>query len=264
MKTAIGLAVLGLALSSPAWAGIEEGRAALRAGDAPTAFAEFGAAARGGDAEAQYLFATMLKDGVGADAPDLPAALAWYERAAKAGYAPAQLNYGYMLFHGEGVAADRPGGLSWYERAAQAGLAAAQYDAGKVYWDGEGVPRDPALARSLFKSAADQGLPEAQFALGVALSAPPDADAQAAFSWFSRAAKQGEPQAYAKLAALYLLGRGVEKDVVAAAAWAVLAEGAGDPMGAQLRLKLENDLTPEQKTQAMAKARAFVPERESP
>ncbi|MBN2753036.1 MAG: sel1 repeat family protein, partial [Rhodospirillaceae bacterium] len=240
-----------------------KGRAALRSGDVETAFRELGDAARSGEPEAQYLFATMMKDGVGLGSPDLPAAVAWYDRAAKAGHAEAQVNLGYMLFHGEGITPDREAGLYWYEQAAKTGLATAQYNAAKVYWDGDGVKRDPARARALFAAAAKQGLSEAQFALGIALLTPP-VDDKAAFSWFSRAAAQGAAEAYGKLAGLYVLGRGSEKDPVAAAMWAVLAEGAGDPMARQLRLKLENDLTPEQKAEAMARARAFVPRSEMP
>jgi len=259
MRLGIAAAGLALLLVAPAWAGVEEGRAALRAGDAAAALREFGEAARGGDAEAQYLFATMLKDGVGLGTPDLPAARAWYERAAAAGHAAAQLDLGYMLFHGEGAAADREAGMLWYEKAAAQGLAAAQYNMAKVYWDGDGAKRDPAKAVDLFRKAAEQGLAEAQFALGVALLAQQKPDAAGAFTWFSRAANQGMAAAYGKLAGLYTLGRGTEKDPVAAAMWAVLAEGAGDPVAKQLRLKLENDLTPEQKAAAMAKARAFAP-----
>lgn len=258
----LGIAAAGLAflLAAPAWAGVEEGRAALRAGDAAAALREFGDAARGGDAEAQYLFATMLKSGVGlGGSPDLSAARAWYERAAEAGHAAAQMDLGYMLFHGEGAATDREAGMFWYEKAAAQGLAAAQYNAAKVLWDGDGAKRDPARAVELFRKAAEQGLAEAQFALGVALLALPKPDEAGAFAWFSRAANQGMAAAYGKLAGLYTLGRGTAKDPVTAAMWSVLAEGAGDPVAKQLRLKLENDLTPEQKAAAMAKARAFAP-----
>ena len=129
-----------------------------------------------------------------------------------------------MMFHGEGMARDRRGGLGWYEMAAAAGHPAGQYNAGKVYWDGDGVPRDPAKAMKLFAAAAEAGLPAAQFSLGVALLAQPKPDAAAAFNWFSRAARQGEAPAYAKLAGLYLLGKGVDKDPVAAQTWALLGE----------------------------------------
>ena len=116
-----------------AWAGTEQGRAALRSGDIETALKELGGAARGGDAEAQYLYATMLKDGMGIESPDPAAALAWYERAAKAGHPSAQLNLGYMLFRDEGASSDREAGLYWYERATGGGLAEVQYNAAKIY-----------------------------------------------------------------------------------------------------------------------------------
>lgn len=267
MKAPIGgaaaFAVAWLGLATASFAGVAEGRAALQAGDFPTALRELGAAARVGDPQAQNLYATLLKDGAGG-APDATAAVAWYRRAAEAGDAEAQVNLGYMLFHGQGVPRDRQGGLGWYERAAAQGNPAAQFNAARVYWDGDGVPRDPAKALKLFQAAAEAGVAEAQFSYGVALLAPPKPDAARAFNWFSRAARQGEAPAYAKLAAIYLLGQGVPKDPVTAQTWALLGEAAGDPLAAQLRTKLDSDLTPEQSTAARQQAAAFVPVRERP
>ena len=261
---AIVAVCLGLGLGPAAFGGTAEGRAALQAGDFATALRELGAAARGGDPGAQNLYATMLKDGRGLGAPDGAAAVAWYRRAAEAGNVDAELNLGYMLFHGEGAPRDRETGLRWYEKAADAGLPAAQYNVAKVYWDADGVPRDPDRARKLFQAAAEQGLPEAQFGLGVALLNAPEPDAAAAFNWFSRAARQGEGPASAKLAGMYLLGKGIDKDPVAAQTWALIGEAAGDPLAAQLRMKLETDLTPEQNAQARAQAAAFRPRPEHP
>lgn len=258
---AAAFAVAWLGLATAAFAGTAEGRAALQAGDFATALRELGAAARAGDPQAQNLYGTMLKDGAGG-APDKTAAAAWYRRAAEAGDAEAQVNLGYMLFHGDGVPRDRQAGLGWYERAAEQGHAAAQFNAARVYWDGDGVPRDPQKAMKLFAAAAAAGLPEAQFSYGVALLAQPRPDAPQAFNWFSRAARQGEAPAYAKLAAMYLLGQGVGKDPVAAQTWALLGEAAGDPLAKQLREKLETDLTPQQSAAARQQAAAFVPVRE--
>lgn len=254
-------AVAWLGLATAAFAGTAEGRAALQAGDFDTALRELGTAARAGDPQAQNLYATMLKDGAGT-APDKAAAVAWFRRAAEAGDAEAQVNLGYMMFHGDGTPRDRQGGLGWYERAAAQGNPAAQFNAARVYWDGDGVPRDAAKALPLFRAAAQAGLAEAQFSLGVALLSPPKPDAAQAFNWFSRAARQGEAPAYAKLAALYLLGQGVAKDPVAAQTWALLGEAAGDPLAKQLREKLETDLTPEQSNAARQQAAAFMPVRE--
>lgn len=260
----IAAVCLGFGPGPAAFAGVVEGRAALQAGDFGRALAELGAAARDGDPAAQALYATMLKDGLGVGGRDPAAAVAWYRRAAEAGNADGQLNLGYMLFHGEGAPRDREAGLDWYRRAADAGLAAAQYNLGKALWDGEGVKRDVPEARKLFAAAAAQGLPEAQFALGQALLSPPKPDPEAAFGWFDRAARQGEAPAYAKLAGMHLLGHGTRKDPVAAQAWAMVGAAAGDPLAAQLRLKLENDLTPEQNLRARALADAFAPRRERP
>lgn len=257
--TAFAVAWLGLATA--AFAGTAEGRAALQAGDFETALRELGTAARAGDPQAQNLYATLLKDGAGG-APDKTSAVAWYRRAAEAGDAEAQVNLGYMLFHGEGTPRDRLAGLGWYERAAEQGNPAAQFNAARVYWDGDGVPRDPAKALPLFRAAAGAGLAEAQFSLGVALLSPPKPDAAQAFNWFTRAARQGEAPAYAKLAAMYLLGQGIAKDPIAAQTWALLGEAAGDPLAKQLREKLESDLPPEQSAAARQQAAAFVPVRE--
>jgi hypothetical protein len=63
---------------------------------------------------------------------------------------------------------------------------------------------------------------------------------------------------------MYLLGKGVAKDPVAAQTWALIGEAAGDPLAAQLRMKLENDLTPEQNARARTQAAAYRPRPERP
>ncbi len=263
------LAMMGLCVwlvsgaAVPAFAGTQDGVDALQNGNFPTALRELSHAARQGDPKAQYLYGTMLKDGVGLPSPDLAAAASWYTRAAESGYADAQLNLGYMMYHGIGRAKDANGGVYWYRKAAEQGVAAAQYNLGKVMWDGTGTDKNRTEAQLWFLKAAEQGMAEAQFALSVALmAAEPPQDADAAM-WMQRAANQGEPRAYAKMAGLYTLGRGVPKDLIQAAKWAVLAEGAGDPMARDLRMQLNEDLTTEQIQQAMTEAHAFRPEPES-
>jgi len=248
--------------SVPVYAGTPEGIAALQSGDYARALRELSYAARQGDIKAEYLYATMLKDGLGLPAPDLPAAFSWYKQSAEAGYPDAQLNLGFMMYHGVGTTLDKDGSMYWYEKSAKQGIAAAQYNLGKIFWDGSVGVKDPAQAQSWFLAAAKQGMPEAQFALGVALSTGREPQYDLAFSWFSRAAAQGERQAYGKLAGLYVLGQGVKADQVLAAKWAVLAEGAGDPIAKHLREKLDGQLSPEQKSQAMSQAKAFRPQLE--
>jgi len=255
----LSAAIVSMLAVNPSYAGTEEGVVALNAGDYQTALRELSYAARQGDAKAEYLYATMLKDGLGLDAPDVNASVVWYERAAEHGYPDAQLNLGFMLFHGMGKPKDKEAGVYWYEKAAKAGLAAAQYNLGKVLWDGEIGTKKPDEAQLWFYKSAKQGMAEAQFALGVSLLDGDEDNVPQAVSWFKRAAFQGEPRAYTKLAGLYTLGKGVSKDIVQAAKWAVLAEGAGDPMGKRLREKLNNEMTAQQISQAMAEAKAFRP-----
>ena len=101
MKRIIAAAVLALGLAAPAWAGFDEGMAAVRSGD----------------------YATALRE---------------WRPLAERGHADAQHNLGVMYFKGNGVPQNYAEALNWYKRAAEQGLASAQNNLGAMYSDGHG------------------------------------------------------------------------------------------------------------------------------
>ena len=108
-----------------------------------------------GDAEAQYSFALMYRDGEGVP-QDAAEAVRWYRRAADQGHARAQHDLALMYLEGEGVPRDDTEAARWFRLAADQGLADAQVNLGFMYGTGRGVPQDETEALRWFRLAADQ------------------------------------------------------------------------------------------------------------
>ena len=217
--------------------------------DPSAAAAEYRAAADAGHAVAAYCLGALYAQGRGVP-PDLAEARRWYETAAAAGEPAALFRLGTMHATGEGVEADLAAARRWWERAAAAGHPGAMQALGRLYVAGEGgYPRDPGRAaewffrawqggqddaeqdiirvREALEDAAEGGAAAAQNALGLLFCFGHDDPAVAA-AWFDRAAEQGYPEALRMLATLVAEGRGVEKDVAAAAALYRRAADRGD------------------------------------
>ena len=107
------------------------------------------------------------------------------------------------------------------KKKAVAGDAAAQYSLGSKYYNGVGVPKDYAEAVKWFRKAAEQGLAFGQTSLG----------------------------------AMYGNGDGVPKDLVQAHVWWNIAGANGDKDAKKLLALVEEQMTPEQKAEAMKLAR---------
>ncbi len=150
------------------------------------------AAAEGGMAEAQAVYAQMLLDGAGV-AADPAAALGWFVKAAAQhhlmalnmvgrcydlgwGTAPdkmraaecyriaaargldwAMYNYATLLALGDGVAEDKAAALGWLEKAAAMGNAKASNFVGSFAEDGWACDRDLARAADCYARAAAGG-----------------------------------------------------------------------------------------------------------
>jgi len=89
------------------------------------AMAWYGAQAEAGDAEAQYLLAYALENGVRSEA-DLEAARAWYTKAADQGHVRAGYRLARMLIDGRGGPRDRAAAEGRLEPLAEAGDEASQ------------------------------------------------------------------------------------------------------------------------------------------
>jgi len=123
-----GLAVALLLVLGPvpaARADFAAGLAAYRAGDYAGALAEWGPAARAGEAAAQYGIGLMFATGLGF-ARDATEAVRWFQKAAAQGEARAQYRLGMAYLEGEGIAPDRDLAERWLRTAAEKGEAAAK------------------------------------------------------------------------------------------------------------------------------------------
>ena len=130
MMRAVALVALVLCAALPAAADFADGAQAYDGGDYQSAFREWSALARRGDARAQVAIAWLHRFSEGR-AVDVARAARWYRRAAVQGNAVAQLNLGEMFLLGIGVARDRVRALMWLSLAARRGKiwAADQRDA---------------------------------------------------------------------------------------------------------------------------------------
>ena len=120
-----------------------------------------------------------------------------------------------------------PEKLRWAEKLAADGNRDAQAFLGNVYYMGLGRPRDFARAAEWYLKAGAQGDIRAQERLHnmyyrgrIGGKRDP---IQAAF-WAKAAAESGNVRMQAELARMYLRGYGIEKDLVLARAWFVIAE----------------------------------------
>ncbi len=149
-------AVLLLMLAAPAWAGFDEGLAAVKRGDYATALRELRPLAEQGHANAQYNLAAMYAKGLGV-AQDYVQAVRWLRNAAEQGYAKAQGTLGNMFYKGRGVAQDYAEAARWYRKAAEQGNAKAQDFFGFLCATGRGVAQDDMEAYKWFVLAGARG-----------------------------------------------------------------------------------------------------------
>ncbi len=126
-----------------------------------------GEAARGGDAEAIYLFALSFeyghdlrkyKFGIGLDA-DAKKAEAYYLKAAEKGYAPAESALAAMYHFGNGVERDDKKALEWAKKAALQGNVRAYSLLGGIYYTVGGTEQDHIEAMKWFLLAELYGNP---------------------------------------------------------------------------------------------------------
>jgi TPR repeat protein len=143
-KSAIAALIFAVGFAGSVVAGpLEDGRAAYRSGNYPTAMRLLRPLADKGNAEAQDYLGTIYTFGEDLGVPrDDAAALTWYRKAANQGYAKAQFNLSFLYMLGRGVPEDQAASTSWARKAANQGYPAGQYMLGLSYLYGVGVPQD--------------------------------------------------------------------------------------------------------------------------
>ena len=92
---------------------------------------------------------------------DLAEALAACEAAAKAGDAEAEYELGEYYYDGKNTARDLDKALSYFEQASLKGHAMAQFQLGTMFFKGEGVPANNIQAYIVLKMAAVNGAEDA-------------------------------------------------------------------------------------------------------
>ena len=224
--------------------------------------------ANANDAAAMTLIGELYNQGLGLKR-DVGEAAAWYRLAAARGSAHAMAALGMMSLEGRGVPRDQQAARDWLEKAAAKREPLAAYNLALVLLD-QGGDESIARAARLLVIAAEAEIPEAQHALGVMHSrgqggvAHDKAEAarlyrratyngslageveyaivlfngdgvprneRLAARHFLHAAARGNAIAQNRLARLYVLGRGLPRNLVESLAWHTMAkaQGLNDP-----------------------------------
>ena len=116
----------------------------------------------------------------------------------------------------EGLSINPRKAVKLFKRAVEAGNVDAMVSLGSMYIEGEGVKQDKEKAMQLFQMASDRGNARAQNNIGTLLL---HEDEKAAFPFHLLAAKQGMTVAEYNVAAMYMNGQGVDKDLHEALRW---------------------------------------------
>ncbi len=211
-------------------ADVEEGRAAISAGQYEKAMSLLLPRAKEGNAVAQNALGVLYLNGWGVN-KDYAEALAWFRKASEQGNPRAQTTIGRMYDNGDGVKKDFAEAARWYRKAAEQGFPPAQSLLGAMYARGDGVPQDWGEAMRWYRKAADQGDALAQSRVGLMYAEGQGVprDYAKAEQWFRMAAAQQHPAGQTWLGWLYLRGWGVKRDVAEAMKWLRLAADQEDP-----------------------------------
>ena len=231
--------------------------------DMSKAFVEFSRAAEMGNAEAQRYLGIMHM--LGNSVPrDMAQAAEWFRKAASQGDVKAQLQLGMMYAQGDGVPQDKAQAAEWFAKAAE-GRVEAAFLLARMYETGDGVPQDKVKALEYYDKAARGGHILAKYHLGMSYSREgltSQAQSEATF-WFREAAEMGHVGAALETAVRYAEGLGADKDIVQAYAFLRLhmdlrdGETPTDKVES-LKAALEQQMTPEQQSQARRKAAALL------
>lgn len=125
--------------------------------DPELAVSYYDAAAREGNAEAQYCLAVCYQEGFGVKEKDFCEAAILLHLAAQQGHAGAQVLLGVCYKTGKGVPVNHNMAAGLFEAAAKKGKTVAMCNLAMCYKTGKGVEKDEAKCRELFEKAAALG-----------------------------------------------------------------------------------------------------------
>jgi TPR repeat protein len=187
-----------------------------------------------------------------------PINLGELQSRAQAGDAKAQVQLGHLYVKGEGVTNSYAEAAKWFRRAADQTNSEALLSLGELYEAGQGVRKDLDQAIKLYRQAAEQGNANGQYTLAFMYESGrgvPQNHVEAA-KWFQRAAERGQALAQYDLGQRYNLGVGVPADKVEGLKWLILAAAQGQPDAAEMRDKVQRELSRAQVTEARRRAAA--------
>jgi len=188
--------------------------------------------AEAGNAASQFALAKAYQDGNGLSQDDVLAAK-WCKKSADQGNAAAQDSLGTMYRLGAGIEKNKEQAVNWYKKAAKQGYSNAMFNLGTAYYNGDGVAENIFTAYDWFLLAEDAGSlsahdavqrtteelgghPRQQALMEVAQMYEQGTDLPQDYSraakWYLLAVHENSTGAKVRLAALYIDGRGVERD----------------------------------------------------
>jgi len=177
-----------------------------------------------GDKDAQFLLATMFRDGEGTE-QSYEKAFEWFSKAAQSGDAASQVELGKMYLRGMGVEANNEEAFGLFKKAAKDKNSEYYGDSarflGILLSKGQGCERNLVDARYYFKIAAKKGDCISMYLLAemYASGRGGAVDLNCAVKWFEKAAEDGIANAQFSLAKLYSEGSGVEQNLDKAVYW---------------------------------------------
>ena len=176
-------------------------------------------ACENGSSDAMLFYGRKLKNGDGFDT-DKKEAAQIYKMFADNGNNKA-MNYGLMLFYGDGITQNKKTAAVYLKKSADLGNPKAMYKYGDMLFKSDGVPCDKELAAVYLKLAADHGNADA-ILMYVELR---ESEAPV---YYEKFASRGFVPAMYNLGLLYLLGKGVQKNMKKAAHWLRIAADHGE------------------------------------
>ena len=244
--------ILGLISGPAAFANLQQGGAAYKAGRFEEAFKHFLAAARKGTPVAQYLVASRYEEGRGA-LKSATLAASWYKLAADQGDAESQYALALLHLEGQGVPKNASRAAELLKQAADSGLHTAMNRLGILHLNGNGVTKDADRAFTLFEHAAKAGHLSARYNLARAyLNGDGTAqDAAAARHWLEMAALDQHPGAQLQMGIAFAEGRFGLADEATASAWMTLAAEQGLQLAKTNLDVLDKHLKPDQRAKAL-------------
>ncbi|WP_150526563.1 tetratricopeptide repeat protein [Roseibium sediminis] len=250
--------VSGNALATP----VDEGKAALEAGQYEIAVKAFSKGVEEGDLAASYYLAQMLEVGLGVNV-DVSAAVRLYKKAAEGGHLRAVNKLALMHYRGEaGIHQDYQEAARLFRIAADKGDRNALFNLGKMTFEGAGVPKDVKLALAFYKKAAEQDHILALNTLGALYlaGASGEADKVRARRYFERSASFGNAVGLFEVARVILEEGTAAQNLINAHTYLNLASARSHPRAPQALQELTALMSPEEVLQAQAQARSFLPE----